>query len=227
MGITLYVRWPFPLSIRPASVWCLEGLYAIDDDKDIDDIIISTIDPTTDTIILDLDEYAKRGIQMAFTIRLMCEQLHKAVLARIIGVTEQSIDSFYRYFPYSQILQTEGFAICSVEDLDRIISASADVNKANDAFRAAAKKQWDKHSTDGAIVYDAGTDVANNFFKGAGSDRMFELYNSFRDSNNKMRSAAFIKSSIEQRKAEMSNRDLNYYINAFKNSLKAPDENDY
>ena len=114
-----------------------------------------------------------------------------------------------------------------VEDLDRIISASADVNKANDAFRAAAKKQWDKHSTDGAIVYDAGTDVANNFFKGAGSDRMFELYNSFRDSNNKMRSAAFIKSSIEQRKAEMSNRDLNYYINAFKNSLKAPDENDY
>ena len=114
-----------------------------------------------------------------------------------------------------------------VEDLDRIISASADVNKANDAFRAAAKKQWDKHSTDGAIVYDAGTDVANNFFKGAGSDRMFELYNSFRDSNNKMRSAAFIKSSIEQRKAEMGNRDINYYIKDLKNNLKAPDQNDY
>lgn len=96
--------------------------YAIDDDKDIDDIIISTIDSNTDTIILDLDEYAKHGIQLAFTTRLMCEQLRKAVLARIIGVTEQSIDSFYRYFPYSQILQTEGFAICSIEDLDSCLA---------------------------------------------------------------------------------------------------------
>lgn len=99
-----------------------------------------------------------------------------------------------------------------VEDLDRIITASGDINKANDSFRSAAKKQWDKHSTDGAIVYDAGTDIANNFFKGAGSNRMFELYNSYRDANGKMRSASFIKSSIEQRKSEMQNRDLDFYV---------------
>lgn len=118
-----------------------------------------------------------------------------------------------------------------VEDLDRIITASGDVNKANDAFRGAAKKQWDKHSTDGAIVYDAGTDASNNFFKGAGSDRMFELYNSYRDSDGNMRSASFIRDSIEQRKAEMRNRDFNYYLNQERQrlgvTLNAPNREDF
>ena len=118
-----------------------------------------------------------------------------------------------------------------VEDLDRIITASGDVNKANDAFRGAAKKQWDKHSTDGAIVYDAGTDASNNFFKGAGRDRMFELYNTYRDSDGNMRSASFIRDSIEQRKAEMRNRDLNYYLNQERQrlgvTLNAPNREDF
>lgn len=116
-----------------------------------------------------------------------------------------------------------------VEDLDRIITASGDVNKANDAFRAAIKKQWDKHSTDGAIVYDAGTDIANNFFKGAGNERMFELYNSYRDSNGRMMDASFIKGNIEQRKAEMRNRDLNYYINQERQRLEGtlPNREDF
>lgn len=118
-----------------------------------------------------------------------------------------------------------------VEDLDKIITASGDVNKANDAFRGAAKKQWDKHSTDGAIVYDAGTDASNNFFKGAGSDRMFELYNTYRDSDGNMRSASFIRDSIEQRKAEMRNRDLNYYLNQERQrlgvTLNAPNKEDF
>ena len=115
-----------------------------------------------------------------------------------------------------------------VEDLDKIITASGDVNKANDAFRNAVKKQWDKHSTDGAIVYDAGTDAANNFFKGSGSDRMFELYNSYRDSEGKMRSAAFIKNSIEQRKSEMRNRNFEFYMEQACNQMgKIPDKNDF
>lgn len=118
-----------------------------------------------------------------------------------------------------------------VEDLDRIITASGDVNKANDAFRGAAKKQWDKHSTDGAIVYDAGTDASNNFFKGAGRDRMFGLYNTYRDSDGNMRSASFIRDSIEQRKAEMRNRDLNYYLNQERQrlgvTLNAPNREDF
>ena len=108
-----------------------------------------------------------------------------------------------------------------VEDLDKIIEASGDINKANDAFRNAAKKQWDKHSTDGAIVYNSD----ENFFKGAGNERMFELYNSYRDERGDMRSASFIKNSIEQRRAEMRNRDLNYYINQQRASLgNAPDK---
>lgn len=118
-----------------------------------------------------------------------------------------------------------------VEDLDKIITASGDVNKANDAFRAAAKKQWDKHSTDGAIVYDAGTDMANNFFKGAGNERMFELYNTYRDSEGHMMGASLIKDNIEQRKAEMRNRDLNYYINQERQasgiSLNVPNREDF
>lgn len=118
-----------------------------------------------------------------------------------------------------------------VEDLDKIITASVDVNKANDAFRAAAKKQWDKHSTDGAIVYDAGTDMANNFFKGAGNERMFELYNTYRDSEGHMMGASLIKDNIEQRKAEMRNRDLNYYINQERQasgiSLNVPNREDF
>lgn len=118
-----------------------------------------------------------------------------------------------------------------VEDLDKIITASGDVNKANDAFRAAAKKQWDKHSTDGAIVYDAGTDMANNFFKGAGNERMFELYNIYRDSEGHMMGASLIKDNIEQRKAEMRNRDLNYYINQERQasgiSLNVPNREDF
>lgn len=118
-----------------------------------------------------------------------------------------------------------------VEDLDKIITASGDVNKANDAFRAAAKKQWDKHSTDGAIVYDAGTDMSNNFFKGAGNERMFELYNTYRDSEGHMMGASLIKDNIEQRKAEMRNRDLNYYINQERQasgiSLKVPNREDF
>lgn len=118
-----------------------------------------------------------------------------------------------------------------VEDLDKIITASGDVNKANDAFRAAAKKQWDKHSTDGAIVYDAGTDMANNFFKGAGNERMFELYNTYRDGEGHMMGASLIKDNIEQRKAEMRNRDLNYYINQERQAsgfaLNAPNREDF
>lgn len=118
-----------------------------------------------------------------------------------------------------------------VEDLDKIITASGDVNKANDAFRAAAKKQWDKHSTDGAIVYDAGTDMSNNFFKGAGNERMFELYNTYRDSEGHMMGASLIKDNIEQRKAEMRNRDLNYYINQERQasgiSLNVPNREDF
>ena len=118
-----------------------------------------------------------------------------------------------------------------VEDLDKIITASGDVNKANDAFRAAAKKQWDKHCTDGAIVYDAGTDMANNFFKGAGNERMFELYNTYRDSEGHMMGASLIKDNIEQRKAEMRNRDLNYYINQERQasgiSLNVPNREDF
>ena len=42
--------------------------------------------------------------------------------SRIIGVTDQPISDFYRYFPYSQILQTEGFALCQIEDLDATLT---------------------------------------------------------------------------------------------------------
>ena len=69
-----------------------------------------------------MDEYGIRGMQLAFTLRLMCPQLKHAILSRIIGVTDQPISDFYRYFPYSQILQTEGFALCQIEDLDATLT---------------------------------------------------------------------------------------------------------
>lgn len=127
-----------------------------------------------------------------------------------------------------------------VEDLDYVISASGDINKANDAFRGAVKKQWDKHSTDGDIVFNAG-DASRldehgnqvNFFKGAGNDRMFDLYKGYQytDENGKikMRSAADIRNDIEQRKAVMKNRNLDYYIEQeMRNiNISAPDKNSF
>lgn len=96
--------------------------YQIIVDTNIDVVIKSSLDLTTDTIIIDLDEYGIRGMQLAFTLRLMCPQLKHAILSRIIGVTDQPISDFYRYFPYSQILQTEGFALCQIEDLDATLT---------------------------------------------------------------------------------------------------------
>lgn len=68
------------------------------------------------------EKFSNRGMQLAFTLRLMCPQLKHAILSRIIGVTDQPISDFYRYFPYSQILQTEGFALCQIEDLDATLT---------------------------------------------------------------------------------------------------------
>ena len=41
-------------------------------DTNIDVVIKSSLDLTTDTIIIDLDEYGIRGMQLDFTLRLMC-----------------------------------------------------------------------------------------------------------------------------------------------------------
>lgn len=117
----------------------------------------------------------------------------------------------------------------SVEDLDRIVTASGEVNSANDNFRNAAKKQWDKHSTDGNIVYNSD----NNFFKGAGSDRMFELYKQYKTTDGRgntiMRSASDIRNDIEQRKNNMKNRTFDSYLEQEMNriSISAPNRDNY
>ncbi len=80
-----------------------------------------------------------------------------------------------------------------VEDLDYVIKVSSDIGKANDDFRAAVKKEWDKHSTDAEIV----AKMELKDFKGSPEDqqRLFDLYSQYRG-----QSASTIRQDIEQQR---------------------------
>lgn len=90
-----------------------------------------------------------------------------------------------------------------VEDLDYVIKSAGDVNKANDDFRGAIKKQWDKHITDSTIV----AKMTQDDFKGDNAEELFRLYSEYVDENGNVRSASAIKQDIEQQRESVRKTD--------------------
>ena len=96
--------------------------------KDVDEYILQKINTEIDTIIIDLNSDIEQGLKVAFTLRLMVQQLGCGALAKIIFLYDDAVSGLFSFSTYSQILFTEGCYICASKNVIKTIETAHSLN---------------------------------------------------------------------------------------------------